>query len=31
MHRCRHIRVKPTVRPSMLDAVRDQLLTWLEA
>ena len=30
-HRRRYIRVKPIVRPSMLDAVRDQLLTWLEA
>ena len=29
-HRRRYIRVKPIVRPSMLDAVRDQLLTWLE-
>ncbi len=30
-HRRRYVRVKPIVRPSMLDAVRDQLLTWLEA
>ena len=30
-HRRRYIRVKPIVRPSMLDEVRDQLLTWLEA
>ena len=30
-HRRRYIRVKPIVRPSMLDAVRDQLLTWLDA
>ncbi len=30
-HRRRYIRVKPIVRPSTLDAVRDQLLTWLEA
>ena len=29
-HRRRYIRVKPIVRPSMLDTVRDQLLTWLE-
>ena len=29
-HRRRYVRVKPIVRPSMLDAVRDQLLTWLE-
>ena len=27
-HRRRYVRVKPIVRPSMLDAVRDQLLTW---
>ena len=30
-HRRRYVRVKPIVRPSMLDAVRDQLLAWLEA
>ena len=30
-HRRRCVRVKPIVRPSVLDAVRDQLLTWLEA
>jgi len=30
-HRRRYVRVKPIVRPSMLDVVRDQLLTWLEA
>jgi hypothetical protein len=30
-HRRGYVRVKPIVRPSMLDAVRDQLLTWLEA
>ena len=30
-HRRRYVRVKPIVRPSMLDAVREQLLTWLEA
>jgi len=30
-HRRRYARVKPIVRPSMLDAVRDQLLAWLEA
>ena len=29
-HRRRYIRVKPIVRPSMLDAVRDHLLTWLK-
>jgi len=29
-HRRRYVRVKPIVRPSMLDAVRDQLLAWLE-
>ncbi|RYE94792.1 MAG: transposase, partial [Oxalobacteraceae bacterium] len=29
-HRRRYIRVKPIVRPSMLDTVRDQLLAWLE-
>jgi hypothetical protein len=29
-HRRRYVRVKPVVRPSMLDAVRDQLLAWLE-
>ena len=30
-HRRRYIRRKPVVRTSMLDAVRDQLLAWLEA
>ena len=30
-HRRRYVRVKPIVRPSMLDAVRNQLLAWLEA
>ncbi len=30
-HRRRYVRVKPVVRTSMLDAVRDQLLAWLEA
>ena len=30
-HWHRYVRVKPIVRPSMLDVVRDQLLTWLEA
>ncbi len=30
-HRRRYVRVKPIVWPSMLDAVRDQLLAWLEA
>ncbi len=30
-HRRRYVRVKPIMRPSMLDAVRDQLLAWLEA
>ena len=30
-HRRRYIRRKPLVRTSMLDAVRDQLLAWLEA
>jgi hypothetical protein len=30
-HRRRYVRVKPIVRTSMLDAVRDQLLAWLEA
>ncbi len=30
-HRRRYVRVKPIVRPSMLDAVHDQLLAWLEA
>ncbi len=30
-HRRRYVRVKPVVRTSMLDAVRDPLLTWLEA
>jgi len=30
-HRRRYIRRKPIVRTSMLDAVRDQLLAWLEA
>ena len=30
-HRRRTVRVKPIVRTSMLDAVRDQLLAWLEA
>ena len=30
-HRRRYVRVKPIVRSSMLDAVRDQLLGWLEA
>ncbi len=30
-HRRRYVRVKPIVRTSMLDAVRDQLLTWLDA
>src|ERR1700712_2784022 len=30
-HRRRYVRVKPIVRPSMLDVVRDQLLAWLEA
>jgi hypothetical protein len=29
-HRRRYVRVKPVVRTSMLDAVRDQLLAWLE-
>ena len=29
-HRRRYVRVKPIVRPSMLDTVRDQLLAWLE-
>ena len=30
-HRRRYVRVKPVVRKSMLDPVRDQLLAWLEA
>ncbi|PWC26807.1 integrase catalytic domain-containing protein [Teichococcus aestuarii] len=30
-HRRRYVRIKPIVRPSMLDAVRDHLLIWLEA
>ena len=30
-HKRRYVRVKPVVRTSMLDAVRDQLLAWLEA
>ena len=30
-HRRCYVRVKPVVRTSMLDAVRDQLLAWLEA
>ena len=30
-HRRRYVRVKPVVRTSMLDAVRDQMLAWLEA
>ena len=30
-HRRRYVRVKPVVRTSMLDSVRDQLLAWLEA
>lgn len=30
-HRRRYVRVKPVVRTSMMDAVRDQLLAWLEA
>ena len=30
-HRRRYVRIKPVVRTSMLDAVRDQLLAWLEA
>ena len=30
-HRRRYVRVKPIVRTSILDAVRDQLLAWLEA
>ena len=30
-HRRRYVRVKPIVRTSMLNAVRDQLLAWLEA
>ena len=30
-HRRRYVRVKPTVRTSMLDVVRDHLLAWLEA
>jgi len=30
-HRRRYIRRKPVVRTSKLDAVRDQLLAWLEA
>ena len=30
-HRRRYVRVKPVVRTSMLDAVRDQLLAWLDA
>ncbi len=30
-HRRCYVRVKLIVRPSMLDAVRDQLLAWLEA
>ena len=29
-HRRRYVRVKPIVRTSMLDAVRDQPLAWLE-
>ncbi len=29
-HRRRYVRVRPVVRPSMLDTVRDQLLAWLE-
>ncbi len=29
-HRRRCVRVKPIVRASMLDAVRDQMLAWLE-
>lgn len=30
-HRRRYVRIKPVVRTSMMDAVRDQLLAWLEA
>jgi len=30
-HGRRYVRVKPVVRTSMLDAVREQLLAWLEA
>ena len=30
-HKRRYVRVKPVVRTSMLDAVRDQMLAWLEA
>ena len=30
-HQRRYVRVKPVARRSMLDAVRDQLLAWLEA
>ena len=30
-HRRPYVRVKPVVRTSMLDAVRDQLLAWLDA
>ena len=30
-HKRRYVRVKPVVRTSMLDAVRDQLLAWLGA
>ena len=30
-HRRRHVRVTPVIRASMLDAVRDQLLAWVEA